>query len=116
MVEVSLVYAWHQPGADRDVQLPFARGAGACEPPAAWHPGYGGRGVKGHIAVRLDVLKDQSTVNSARETAARAADPDALLDPQRTAVDGRDRLQHAVPLVCRHEPGRGGLGRDRVHE
>src|SRR6516225_1688968 len=39
------------------------------------------------------------------EAAASPAVADAVFHPQRAAADGRDRLQHPVPLVCRAEPG-----------
>src|ERR1017187_9006268 len=41
---------------------------------------------------------------------------DAVLDSQRAAADGRDRLQHAVSLVRRVESGRGSVGPDGVHQ
>ena len=66
--------------------------------------------------IRRDVRQDRAPVDSAGEVAARAADSDAVLGAQRTAADGRDRLQRAVPLVRGHEYGRAGVGRDRVHQ
>src|SRR5215471_695595 len=31
-------------------------------------------------------------------------------------LNGGDRLQRAVPMVCGDEPGRAGVGRHRVHQ
>ena len=55
-------------------------------------------------------------VDCAGEAVAGAVAADAVLDSQRAAADGRDRLQHAVPLVRRAEHGRRGVGCDRVHQ
>src|SRR6516162_6849078 len=55
-------------------------------------------------------------VDCAREVAAGATVADAVLDSQRAAADGRNRLQHVVPLVCGVELGRGGVGRNGVHQ
>ena len=40
----------------------------------------------------------------------------ALQHAQRAAADGGDRLQHAVPLVRRAEPGRADLVADDLHQ
>src|SRR6476646_10393124 len=59
---------------------------------------------------------DSSLVDSTREVVAGATDPDAVLGTERTTPHGGDRLQRAVPMVCGDEPGRGGVGRHRVHQ
>src|SRR5437660_1245041 len=50
------------------------------------------------------VRQGRAAVDSAGTTVASAVVADAVLDPQRAIADGRDRLQHAVPLVYRIEP------------
>src|SRR5690349_16784036 len=47
---------------------------------------------------------------------AGSIDPDALLGAKRTFADGRDRLQHVVPMVRWHELGRAGVGCYGLHQ
>src|SRR5215472_5241097 len=51
-----------------------------------------------------------------REVTAGAIAADAVLDSQRTAAGGGDRLQHPVPMVRGHEPGRASVGCHGVHQ
>ena len=66
--------------------------------------------------VRQHVRQRGPAVDCAGEVVASAVAADAVLDPQRAAADGTDRLQPAVPLVRGPERGRRGLGRDHVHQ
>src|SRR3954462_7604179 len=52
----------------------------------------------------------------APEKLLRTVATDAVFGTQRALVAGRDRLQCAAPLVRGNEHGRGGMGRDGVHE
>src|SRR5208283_3051623 len=64
----------------------------------------------------LRALSPQFDRMYASEIATGAVVATAVLDSQRAAADGRDRLQHAVSLVRRVESGRGGMGPNGVHE
>src|SRR5438093_1079563 len=67
-------------------------------------------------ANRCHVRNDGPAIDSAREAAARPVASDAVLDSQRAAADGRDRLQRTVPLVRGNEYGRRGLGCHHLHQ
>jgi len=56
-------------------------------------------------AICCNVFGDWPAVDSAGEVAAGFVGSDVVLDPQRTVVDGGDRLQRVVSLVCGDEPG-----------
>src|SRR6516162_8609716 len=57
-----------------------------------------------------------AALDRAGAAVARAVAADFVLPPQRAAADGTDRLQPAVSLVCGHERGRTGVGRDDVQQ
>src|ERR1035441_7545516 len=42
--------------------------------------------------------------------------PVPLLGAEQALADGGDRLQHVVPVVCGHKPGRAGMGRHGIHQ
>jgi len=86
----------------------FPHLAFACQPRVQISP-------RRNAALRYDVRPRGPSVDSARTTVASVA-ADSVLDPQRAVADGRDRLQHAVPLVYRIELGRRGVGRDCVSQ
>src|ERR1700733_15244653 len=109
------MHARPRSSAESDVQLYVARDAGAEGPSAACDPVHGGRGTFPVVATdRHHVRERWPAIDSAREVVAGAVAADAVLDPQRAATDGKDRLQRAVPLVCGTELGRRSLGRDHV--
>jgi hypothetical protein len=56
-------------------------------------------------AVQQDVRESGSPVDSAGAVVARAAVADVVFGAHRAAADGRDRLQHFVPLVRGAEYG-----------
>src|SRR5215471_5318677 len=99
--------AWRRSSAESCVQLFVAGGTGAERSSAACRPGHGGRGAEAVVAtICRDVRQGGASVDSAGATFACTVAADAVLDPQRTIVDGRNRLQHLVSLVCGVEPGR----------
>src|SRR5260370_20074043 len=76
-----------------------------------------GSGVAGAVGlVRFVICADRETVDSAGATAAGADFAGAVPHPQRAAVDGSDRRQLALSLVCGSEAGRSGVGCDGVHQ
>src|SRR6266566_1076597 len=88
------------------VQPHFARAACAEGPFVAVDPHDGGRNPEAAFAaVQQDVREGGTPVDSAGTVVARTAVADVVLGAQRAATDGRDGLQHFVPLVCRAEFG-----------
>src|SRR5436305_2942802 len=64
---------------------------------AAPHPHDGGRSAPAVVAaVGRDARQGWATVDSAGTTVASAIAANAVLDSQRTAADGTNRLQHAT--------------------
>src|ERR1700680_1848038 len=57
-----------------------------------------------------------TAVDSAGETASRAAVAGVLFGALGAAADGAARLQFVVPLVCRAVAGRGGVGCHGVYQ
>src|SRR5262245_11490433 len=102
----SILHARPRSSTGGHVQLLIAGTAGAGGPPAPQDSRDGRRSIAEHVgAVRWHVRQDGSAVDPAGETATGAIDLDAVLGPQRASADGRDRLQHVVPVVRRHELG-----------
>src|SRR5271154_1069119 len=118
--KMSVVRARHarnRSSAGARVQLFVAGGASSEGPSAAGGAGNDRGGSEGYVVtVRRDVRATGSAVDPSREASAGAVIADSLLSPIGATADGRDRLQHAVPLVCWSESGRGGVGRHHVHQ
>jgi len=70
------------------------------------------RAIRGMV----DEVLNRPPFDCAGEAVAGAVARDAVLDPKRATVDGRDGLQPFVPLVCGLERGRGSLGRNDLHQ
>ena len=96
-----MTHARNRSAAESCVQLHFPGAASAQGPSAAADPHHGGRDPEAALAaVQQDVRKSGPPVDSAGTVVARATVADAVFSAQRTAPDGRDGLQHFVPLVC----------------
>src|SRR6202167_6175517 len=67
-------------------------------------------------AVQQDVRESGAPVDTAGAVVAGATVAAVVFGAERAAVDGRDGLQHFVPVVCGTEFGRSGVGRDGLHE
>src|ERR1700739_978189 len=92
--------------AESRVQLPFPRAASTQGPSAAADPHDGGRNPEAAVAaVPQDVRERWSAADSAGAVVARATVADVVFGAQRAAADGRDGLQHFIPLVCGAEFG-----------
>src|SRR6266849_758554 len=79
------------------------------------------RAMVDEVLTRLSPRFDAMYASSGRpsippEKLLRTDAADAVLDSQRAATDGRDRLQHLVSLVCGAEPGRSVVGCDHIHQ
>src|SRR5258708_34935217 len=95
-----MAHARNRSAAESCVQLHYSGAAGAQRPSAAADPQDGGRNPEATVAaVPEDVREGGPPVDSAGAVVARAAVADVVFGAQRTAADGRDGLQHFVPLV-----------------
>ena len=75
------------------------------------------RGANGAVAgIREALCQVRPAIDSAGETASRAAVASVLFGAFGTAADGAARLQSVVLPVCRAVAGRGGVGRHGVHQ
>ena len=102
----SNVHARNRSAAESRVQLHFPGAASAQGSSAAADPHDGGRNPEAAVAaVQQDVRESGSAVDTAGAVVARAAVADVVFGAQRAAADGRDGLQHFVPLVCGAEFG-----------
>src|SRR5437899_936681 len=110
-------HAWRRSSAESRIQLFVARGARSPGSSPARDPGDGRCGTESVVAkLRQHVCQSGPAVDRAGEVVASAVAADAVFDPQRVPSDGRNGLQLAVPLVCRAERGRPGVGRDRFYQ
>ena len=93
--------AWKRQAARSSVQL-CECGAADCERSSvAADSGDDRCGVGGVIGgVRSIICGGRTSVDCTGETVAGAAVTGAVLAAERAAVDGRDELQPAVPMVC----------------
>src|SRR5215207_6031807 len=99
-------HAWTRRADEPHVQLSVARAARPRRPSAAGDSSDDRPGVRRPVAaLHEDVLGPWSAIDSARAVAARAHPPVAVHGAERAAVDGGDRLQRPVSLVCRAEYG-----------
>src|SRR6266571_5556199 len=95
------------------VQLRELRSAGADGSSVAGDPQDRQRGADGAVAgIREALCQVRPTIDSAGETASRAAVAGVLFGALGATADGAARLQSAVSLVCRAVAGRRGVGRD----
>src|SRR5271154_6647120 len=101
-----MAHARNRSAADSRVQLHFPGATSAQRPSIAADPRDGGRNPEAAVAaVQQDVRESGSPIDSAGAVIACAAVTDVVFGAQRAALDGRDGLQHLVPLVCRTEFG-----------
>src|SRR5437899_1151024 len=99
------------------VQLCELRAPGADGSSIAGDPPDRQRGADGAVAgIREALCQVRPAIDSAGETAARAAVAGVLFGAFGAAVDGAAWLQSAVPLVRRAVAGRGGVGRHGIHQ
>ena len=99
-------HAWTRSAAESRLQLHIAGAAGAQRSSAATDPHDGGRDPEATVAaIRQDVRKGGPPVDSAGAVVAGATVADVVFGAQRAAVDGREGLQHFVPVVCGAEFG-----------
>lgn len=99
-------HARNRSAAGSRVQLHFPKAASAEGPSVAADPHDGGRNPEAAVtAVQQDVRESGAPVDSAGAVVARTAVAAVLFGAQRAAPDGRDGLQHFVPLVCGTEFG-----------
>src|SRR6202453_4364978 len=101
-----MAHARNRSAAESRAQLHFPVAASAQRPSAAGDPHDGGRNPEAAVAaVPQDVRESGPSVDSTGAVVAGAAVADVVFGAQRAATDGRDGLQHIVPLVCGTEFG-----------
>src|SRR5271169_6621368 len=96
-----MAHARNRSAAESRVQLHFPGAASAPRPSTAADPHDGGRDPEAALAaVQQDVRQSGPPVDSTGAVVAGAAVADVVFGAQRAAPDGRDGLQHFIPLVC----------------
>src|ERR1039458_2051487 len=101
-----MAHARNRSAAESRVQLHFPRAESAQGSSAAADSHHGGRNPEAAVAtVQQDVCESGTPVDSAGAVVACTAVADVVFGAQRAATDGRDGLQHFVPVVCGAEFG-----------
>src|ERR1017187_380558 len=94
-------HARKRSAAESRVQLHFPGAASAERSFAAADPHDGGQNPEATVAtVQQDVRESGAPVDTAGAVVAGATVADVVFGAERAAADGRDGLQHFVPVVC----------------